>query len=152
MYRRELLRGGAGIAAGTAIAGCSGFTDALGNDASDEPLPIRLTALDVLNRRDAAYTFHLGVEYEGKVIKAISRDIPAPSDPSHPTSVELSDWPDEKGKYEFALRLDTDDTDWVRVRPTKSGTDPKKANCYRLTYLIDLGGDIFPYAQKNCDG
>lgn len=151
MNRREALRTGSLAVFGPALAGCSAspLSDAE-NESDSESVPVRLTALDVLNRREADYTFHLAAEYEGEVVTAVSQEISGTTDSSQPTGVEFTDWPDERGLYEFSFRLDADNPEWIRVEPMDVEPDSEKADCYRMVFLIDLPGDVFPYSRKHC--
>lgn len=104
----------------------------------------------MLNRRETDYTFHLAVEYEGEVVTAVSREIMGTTNSSKPTGVAFTDWPDERGRYEFSFRLDADDAEWIRVEPMDVEPDSEAADCYRMVFLIDLPGDVFPYSRRYC--
>lgn len=151
MNRREVLRTGSLAVFGGALAGCSASPLTGSESESDsEPVPVRLTALDVLNRRETDHTFHLAVEYEAEVITAVSREISGTTNSSKPTGVEFADWPDERGRYEFSFRLESDDPDWIRVEPMDVEPASEKADCYRMVFVVDLPGDVFAYSRKYC--
>ena len=141
--RRRVLR--AGLAAGTAaLAGCS-----LGSE--KQPLDVTVVELYILNRRSDAHTVHLAVEYEGDIIRALSRRVDGTENSSRPTSVEFSDWPAEPGEYHFAARLDDADS-WLRVTPREFGVTEAGADCVRPSFVVNLGDRFTAHARTACAG
>ncbi len=127
------------------LAGCS----TLGVPKPRSDKQIRLEAVDVLNRRETEERFELAVEYEGDPIRVAERTIEGADDPSSPTGIEFSDWPDERGSYRFSFRLDGRER-WLRVTPEDTGIRPENVDCYRMVFVINLGDRLNALAQGEC--
>lgn len=140
--RRQVLR--SGLVAGTAaIAGCSFGAG------ETQSLDVAVVELYLLNRRSDAHTVHLAVEYEGEIVRALSRRVAGTENSSRPTSVAFSEWPETPGEYRFAARLG-DAESWLRVTPRELGVTADGADCVRPSFVVNLGDRFTAHARTPC--
>lgn len=137
--RRTALRAlTAGAAA--ALAGCGRRSD----DGEDE-IPIRLAAVDVLNRRSDPETFSFVARRDGDVVAETTRRIDGAADSARPTGVEFSSWAADRHTYDFELSVE--DGDALSTTPAALEVTDADVDCVRVVFVLNLDSRLTGYAR-----